>query len=499
MTAETATREPGRSEERDPVEDEKRAWMREVLAGQNDEDLLFRFETLLRAMDRFFNTENHPLRRDGRISIDHNLLPEMGVVDRQLRQLIRLCQQVLDETDTSAFLFRSYVETQLVSDLERDLLLERHRVQRNPLESLYLLQVGLRSLVHVSGALLGAAQVNLNTFRGFGHQYTSLLVENRYFNPLRPASFSPIYDRIAHPLIQRAVREAPTEPLRRHLSYILLALNRYLRILRRIEPDAPSRDGLLDATPLLALLRSEFRNLIPFLEQGMPERFGKGAEIEPVERDFLNRLDAFAFQLGLESRKIWNQILVDFSTISRLQRQRSALEAVHGLLTSFLQQAVVQCVQVVLPEIEGRDIYADFVSRYEQSLRLREDLWIFHEVLRHVVGGIGRSDAEPIERRAAYERLVEFLNYFRHLSYQLVRFDDHEHFERFFELVQGLGEEAFHNPDRAAEISRSFEHFRIYLETTLGLVNQRVDLSGVPMDEARARRLLRQFLREEKA
>src|SRR5690606_29595921 len=97
----------------------------------------------------------------------------------------------------------------------------------------------------------------------------------------------------------------------------------------------------------------------------------------------------------------------------------------------------------------------------------------------------------------AFAGLVEFLNYFVNLSYQHVRFDDHEHFERFFELVRGLRDETFANPDRAWEIGRSLEHFRIYLETTLGLVQQRTDLRDVAFDETRARRLLRQFLRQE--
>lgn len=486
-----------RTLDRDPVEDEKRAWLRSILSGGNDEDVLFRFETMLRAMDRFFNLENHPARREGQIGFEHDLRVEVGVVDRRLRGIQQLGRMILDETDTSAFHFQSYVETQIVGDLERDQLLERHRVQGSPLESLYLLQVGLRSLVHVTEALVTADHVRLTAFRGLGHQYASLLVQNRYFNALRPASFSPLYDRVAHPLLQRAVREAPTERMRRQLSNVILALHRHLRILRWIRADAPTRDELLDALPLLALLRSEFRAMVPFLEQGIPDRLGPAGTRHPAEQALVDRLDAFAFQLGLESRKIWRQVLVDFSTTTQVGRMRSALEAVVGLLTNFLQQTSVQCVQAVLPDTEGRDIYGDFVSRLEQSLRLWQDLWVFHEVLRSTGARIGKADLAAEDRRAAYNTLVEFLTYFIHLSFQLVRFEDHEHFERFFDMIRGLRDETFANPDRAWEIGRSVEHFRIYLETTLGLVQQRTDLRGIPFDEARARKLLKQFLREE--
>lgn len=480
-------------EEFDPIEQEKRAWLASVPVEDADE-VLFLFEISIKALDRFFNIANHPRRRSGEISIDQDLRVEIAVADRRMRGLLQLCRSVLRQTDTSAFVFRSYVETQLVSDLERDALLAYHQAQSTPLESLYLLQIGLKSLSDISSALLASDHVSLLAFRALGHQYTSLIIQNRYFNPLRNRSFSPMYDRVEHPLLQHAVRQAPSERMRRGLSMLILMLNRYLRVNSWIRPNATTKEELYDALPYLALLRSDFRTLIPYLESSFAQRLFPNGPVLPVEKELLGRVDAFAFQLSMETRKVFEQLLLDYSQITSIANLRSGLEAAHGLLNSFLQQATVSLVQTVLPDVQGKDIFEDFISRLEQSKRLREDIWIFHEILADFIKRF-YDDKTPIEeRRRAYAGLLKFINHFLEVTYKLVRAADHEAFANFFASVRALEREGFDNPNRTREIARSFEHFRIYLETTIGHINQRSELQNVALDQAHAAGLLRKFL-----
>ena len=480
-------------DEFDPIEQEKRAWLASLAVDDADE-VVFQFETLVKALDRFFNVANHPARRGGPLSIEHDLRIEILVADRRMRSLLQLCHSVLNEADTSAFTFRSYVETYLLSDLDRDALLSRHQVQNTPLESLYLLQIGLRALVQISSALLAADHVSLNGFRALGHQYTSLIIQNRYFNPLRSRGFSPIYDRVGHPILQHAVREASSERLRRGLSLLILMLNRYLRIVSWIRPNAATKEELYDALPLLALLRSDFRTLAPYLEDGFPKRLFPQGPSNDIEAAFLARVDGFAFQLGMENRKVFEQLLLDFSQTSSIAALRSGLEAAHGLLNAFFQQTIVGIVQSVLPDVQGKDIFEDFISRFEQSKRLREDLWVFHEILRDLVARFQDDKASPAERRQGYDGLLEFMTYFFDLSLKLVRAADHETFANFFASVHALERETFDTPNRNREIARNFEHFRIFLETTIGHINQRVDLQGMALDEPRTKAMLQKFL-----
>ena len=477
----------------DPIEQEKRSWLEKVPIEDAD-DVLFQFETLIRALDRFFNIANHPSRRSGSLSIDDDLRVEIRVADRRLRALLQLCQSVLNQTDTSAFVFRSYVETQLVSDLERDALLTRHQEQKTPQESLYLLQIGLTSLVQLSSGLLAADHVSLNAFRALGHQYTALIIQNRYFNPLRSRGFNPMYDSVEHAMLSLAVRQAPTERLRRGLSFLILMLNRYLRVTSWIRPAAATRDELYDAMPALALLRSDFRTLIPYLEDVFPNRLFPDGPQDPAEIKFLDQVDGFSFQLAMETRKVFEQLLLDFSLTASISNLRSGLEATHGLLNSFLQQTIVNIVQCVLPDIEGKDIFGDFVSRREQSKRLREDLWVFHELLVELVRLFSDPEQTRTARRDGYDGLLEFLTYFLDLTFPLVRAADHETFAAFISGVHALENEVFESENRNREIARNFEHFRIFLETTLGHINQRVDLQDIPLQTEHAENLLSKFI-----
>ena len=229
-------------------EGEKWSWLRS-LQGLEYRRALFAFEMLLKALDRTFNLDNHPRFQREPPTPDCDFKVEVAIVNHTLRELIQLSQAILDDADTSAFMFQSYVETELLSDLARDELLERYRRQTTPLESLYLLRVGLESLANVTAAVSLADRISLATFRGLGHQYVSILLHNRYFSPYGGRTFNPLYDRVQQPLLRRAVHAAPSRPMRRGLSLFILALGRYLRVVGWLDPRATSRIKVQSALP----------------------------------------------------------------------------------------------------------------------------------------------------------------------------------------------------------------------------------------------------------
>jgi hypothetical protein len=198
----------------------------------------------------------------------------------------------------------------------------------------------------------------------------------------------------------------------------------------------------------------------------------------------------------MESRKIFEQLLMEFGQTSSPSRLRAGVEAAHGLMNTFMQQTVVNLVQLVLPDVEGRDLFPDFLSRLDQSIRLREDLWIFHEVVGHAGRKLDASDDDALARRVAYQGLAEYVVLFESQSFRYVRAADHEPFEGFFATVRSLKNEPFTNPTRSREIANNFERFRIFLEATLAQVNNRIDLQNVPLDTTHARRIVEQFTRE---
>jgi len=457
-------------------------------------DKLVQFETHLKAIERFFNLENHPVRSGGPVGVQENMATEVGVAERQFRRLVQLGRSIMDEADANVLAFRSYVESEWVSDAARDALLSEYSDQKTWRDSLFLLLEGLQSLSTLAAGLRSARQVSVASFRALAQQFRALMVHNRFFNPVRAHPMFLFAERISHPVLRRAVVECPTERLRRALALVLSIFTRHLKILSWVDSQAETREEILDALPLLSLLRSDFVALRPFLEKAFFQRFLPHEGATRAEDELRTRIDGFCFELQVEARKAFESFLFDFTQTANVKKMRGALEAAHGLLTSLLEQAIVTLVGITLPGTSDKDIFPNSTVRHQQSLRLREDLWLFGEVLRHVTESL-LSPAVADEKRQAYRGLLDFLTYFEHLSLQLLRFWDREPFEQFCREMRALRDERFTDATRCEDIANNFECFRVFIETILGLVNLRSDLRTSTLDEVRARRTLMQFVR----
>ena len=455
---------------------------------------LVQFETHLKALERFFNLENHPARSTGPIGFQENLATEVMLAEREFRRLVQLGRGIMDESDVNALAFRSYIESEWVGDAGRDALLAEYSNQKTWRDSLFLLLEGLQSLATLASGVRTANSAGLATFRALGQQFRSLMAHNRFFSPVRARPVFLFAERLTHPILRRAVIECPDEHLRRGMALVLSIYTRHLRVLGWIEIGSDQREELLDAVPLLTLLRSDFMILRPFLEKAFPKRFFVQDTSTGVEEDLRARIDGFCFELQVEARKAFEAFLLDFTQTTSLKKMRGSLEAAHGLLTSLLEQAVTTLVGVTLPGIADKDIFPSCLMRRQQSLRLREDLWLFGEVLGHVTEFLA-SDALPESKKLAYRGLLDFLTYFENLSMQFVRYWDREPFEHFCREMRALRDERFSDPLRCEDIASNFDCFRVFIQTILGLVNLRADLHSTVLDEVRAKRALMQFVR----
>jgi hypothetical protein len=462
-------------------------------SGEQAQELHFQFEARLQAIERFFNPANHTANSRHQGAFEEGYGQELIVIERQIGQALRTTLGLLGENESSALVFQSYVESQWVTDEARDSLLQRHSAQEQPRDSLYLLQEGFQSLFHLAGALRNAGQVNRLAFDALGRQYRSLLAGNRYFNPFRNRRFTLVTPINRKPMVRRAVQAISSQRLRRAMLLMIAILERYLGILGMVNVKATRRDELLDALPYLALLRSEFRSLRVFLETSFPTRWLPPDSEHPLDDRFRSHVDSLAFELGADVRRVFTEFLLDFSSTRSTRRMRGALEAAHGLLTVFFEQAYVSVLAFGTAEVTVRQVFPEAEIRQQEAKRLREDLWMFSEVLHHVIGQILRQDLPPEGKRRTYRGLLDFLTYFENLGFQLVRYVDREAFEHFFGEMRILGQETFEDPVSCGDVVANFECFRIYIQTVLSQVCNRADLRETPFDEVRARSALRQF------
>ncbi|HEX9723672.1 MAG TPA: hypothetical protein VGC53_05255, partial [Vicinamibacteria bacterium] len=141
------------------------------------------------------------------------------------------------------------------------------------------------------------------------------------------------------------------------------------------------------------------------------------------------------------------------------------IENSHGILRDCFQQSVLQLAQVLEPGLEGKQIFAQFETKLEQSLALRESLVRLMETVHLFQRTRGEDSASMLKRSVAefYERSLKNLMY-----------RDWGGFELFFgeilkcESIPGL-----------MQIAHRFE---TYLVTLLREVSKRAVLQEVLSD-----------------
>jgi hypothetical protein len=465
-----------------------------VAASPAGEAGRFRLLITLKALDRFFNLRNHPPRADGSSVFGAELRFEFVILERQIRRLRRQVRQLLEDVDTGSFAFRSYIESQWIGDDERDLLLERHSAQETPKESLLSLLKGLENLGRLVVEFRTANAVRTTGFQALAEQYRTLVVHNRFFNPLRRVVVPDACQLVNHPQLRRCVQRASSPELRRALGFLFIILCRNLEVLSWIRPNSSDLDEFTEAVPLLVLLRSEHRSLHLLLERDVARRFFSARPVQPDERALIDRADGLAFQLAMEKDKVFKKLLRGYDSCASLRELRGRVESCQQLLTVFFEAAVTELASVSDPDFSADSVFADAVERLEHSARLREDLWVFNEILNHVIATVVNESRSAEDKWEAYCRLLNFLTYFENLSFQWVRFCDYESFVGFFSEMRAVRRESLASLAECHDIASNFECFRIFIEMVGSHVSQRSELRGVRLDPEPAQATLQQFL-----
>lgn len=469
---------------------ERERWI-ESLNLPEWEEKLFRLEVSLKALDRFFNLENLPITQVESV-ITRDFSTEMRVVAGGCRE-VALAARAFLKHEANALTFASYIENKMLGDRARDQFLLRHVAQNTPAESLFLLAEAFQNCADIAQALTRLNTIAYPIFTAMGQTIGRIMATNRFFNPIEGEPFNKGRDRIKVPTVAQVVRDIADKDLRKQVSIALLELFRLLRYVQMIDWESDRRDDLRSNALLFALIHSEMRAFAHYLEKEAPKALQRtrGRKQTGV---FLDAVDSLAFQCKMEIKKVFQHTLRDMLMVPNLSKLRGMVSAAAGILRNFLEQSVILIVQTFEPAVNGRAVFPDFVSKIEQSVRLREDLWVLSKLCDAAEQRLARTVVESADVAWAVGLLSDFIAYFSNLGFKFVRYSDHDEFESFFAFVQSTSPEVASNTHRVADLKRRIHTFNRFVETTLGLIRQRGELRDIPLDSDHARHLLDQFL-----
>jgi hypothetical protein len=457
---------------------ERERWLRGIPV-EGRAELLFEFEMLLRAVERYVHlSDNVVADGSGQPLVTRDFREELKDVRAAINQAIRLARKLLDPDSHQKLVFRKYVETQLADDGTRRSLIEEGLHQDTPPESLFVLHQAFESLRNLVDHLLQLPVCGLGLFNDVGNLFLREIVLNRYFRPFRLTEFRLEYDRLPsiRLLDTLATLPAETRPL---FTTAFLALFRLLHYTSYVSEDAqgpiPRRVRVL-----LAMVRSEALSLAGYVGNELAPKAGP----KPVQAACMR----VARDLARETERVAREVLVE------LDRERAAAARASADFTALFRAQVVALAEALSPgagSSSGPDAFELLVSPVEGALRLRKDLWVFAQLVRAAENHLRNEDVSAAE--AVISSVVSFLGYFQDGSYQLLHYTDYEAFDRFSALLTELP----WPPEGLAIRTRLLEDLRAFsqvLESTFAAVGRRTQLRGRTFDRAEAELLRDRFL-----
>lgn len=485
-----------RETELDPREAELRqareAWFAD-LRLPDKQKRLFELESLLKGLDRFFNIANLPLANMEQ-AITLNFSDELEIVLQFVERVAELARAFLESSGHTEYQFEFYIGNRLMGDYERARWREMVLEQKTPEESLFTLYTAFQNLREVLRGLAQLKQAPYNVFVNAGSLVSREIVSNRYFSPVRQVEFRREFDRIENRRVREIVRGVEPAVLQRHASIVVLAFNRLLQYLQFVDPQSDSMEALKRSLLFFALIHSETKYLMEFMERNLPARLNQKDGLTVGE--FLSTCDSLSFQLQMELKKIHAGELQNLAKQRKLSAVKTAVENSHGILKNFFQQSLVALLQTFEPALKGEEIFPVFLSRRREGLRLREDLAVL-QAMMDKFEEVTETTELGTQTSAYVKYLIlqkAFIHHLREQTCQYMRHQDLVEFEKYFSFVEGLSLDDLHLAAELDKFKMESKFFKILVETTLGHIANRVDIQDESLDAAAVKERLGRFV-----
>lgn len=443
---------------------------------EENNNLFSELDVFLRALDRYFNIENLTFSEN---ATGKNFYEELITVRDTIMRVLSVLEVVIPESKKNAYWFQKYTETKYLSARKIDAFREDLYKQDTPEKGLYLLY---DSFINVRGLitdLLRSGNISYLGFTNVGHLISKAVRENIFFNPFRK-DLNPEFDRISNAAISGIVKSLTDKEEKKQISIIYIYLFRLLRILGFVEITTQRSVSLHSSLMVLVLLRSEINTFRSSIEKAL--RKIKNSELQGL-------LQALSYQFAMETKRVYLQELKDINRRKNAVHFRGKIENSHGILKNLVEHSIVQITQFYSSGIKGEEIFPSFMTRREQSLRLREDICVLHKFITL----LEKKAGVPQDRLKVFESLKNFMLYFESFTFRLLRYDDYEEFVLFFNELNSIKKETildsgFH------KVMEKVMHFKIFLETTLRHIGNRSELTATDVDMDRIKNLINQYM-----
>jgi hypothetical protein len=403
----------------------------------------------LSALPSFFDLKNHPGDgADGDRPVEQNFVHETRIFQQVLRHCLHLCLFLNSETLTDP-------PTGGAPAADPEFVNSLADASRHP--SYYQTYESLSMLYGVCRALSQTTKVDATSWSSLGGLFMREFDESGANALSKSLPAEEVLRRrfpVLRGLAESAVQQTSAGELPGVLSLLADALEQLSFVGTLLVKDQPLKMTL----PIFMHAHARAREAVAELE-----KMATRAAEEEVE--LYELFDGAGYAVGMELNKVFCRELAGLAASRRPATIYTRVENAHGLLRDCFQQTILSLALAFDPAFDGSALFDTIISKLQQSLRLREEIWALSELVRRAERDCDRKPLAPlVARLRAFEEGA-----MRHLMYK-----DWESFERFVaEITAARG---------AGELAPVLHRFATYLDALFNQISMRAVLAGHPFD-----------------
>jgi hypothetical protein len=206
-------------------------------------------------------------------------------------------------------------------------------------------------------------------------------------------------------------------------------------------------------------------------------------------------LEGIAGSLRLELRRAFDHELPAPGSSATEGELRATLRAATNNLRPALRKSILFLGHTLGTNLDEERVFDDTSARREVASRLRQDVWMFAQIVRAFAAKAQQTSAD--DRWSAlqsFQYVREFLAYFRAMGYPLLRATDYPHFDAFIAAMGALEDTDLVDPARLRRAVEECSTFYEYLQQLFDDVSRRDVLRGVPFNRRDAATALRLYI-----
>jgi hypothetical protein len=422
-------------------------------------DYLFEMEMWLKGIERFFVLDCLPLSPFERSHASlKNYVEEVSAIRSGVGHLALLTTHLLGEGKEDLASFLLYLDNQVTRQGPGSAGARRRSGAETELA---LVIEKLDDFSKILDELSRAPFLPLQTFLSLGRIVVGTLKQDPNLGILFRENLRPVLDRASKQSLLRVLSTLSEPSQKGALAALFVELFKGLRYTEIIRESIGSPATAKRALLIFSLIKGESENLCQFIKRRLLPRF-------PVDSPVAEGLERLVFSTEMEVRKVMEVELVDVVLMKDPKLIFARMEDASGILRDLFQQNIIGLAETFSSEVDGKALFPDYRTKYEQSLKLRDDLWSLVQ-------------ATTLYTKAPDKKLLKVLvgelDLFRRGSMRYLMFKDWSLFERFH---AGFSRER--SPRAFLPAAHQFD---VFLRTLIREIGKRSVLAAHPFKQGK--------------